>query len=38
VQLTFATQLNDPLETLLAIALLAFGPLPELTIGRLPVA
>jgi hypothetical protein len=38
VQLTFATQLDDSLEVLLAIALLALRPLPEIAIGRLPVA
>ena len=38
VQLTFAPQLDDPLEILLAIALLALDPLPEIAIGRLPVA
>jgi hypothetical protein len=37
VQVPFATQLNDPLEILLAIALLALRPLPEIAISGLPV-
>jgi hypothetical protein len=37
MQMALAAQLDEPLEVLLATALLALGPLPEIAVAGLPV-